>query len=101
MQEIYLNYDSIKHKDYEFMKGVYSSTDAITNINYTVYLRDETNSFIDIAFDIDDESIYIGKKKKILMSRNNYIIKHKNYKIILNNPIIENDINKLDAEQIL
>ena len=99
MQEIYLNYDSIKHKEYEFMKGVYSSTHAITNINYTVYLRNETNSFIDIAFDIDDELIYSGKKK-FLISTNNYIIKHKNYKIILNNPIIENDINKLDAEQI-
>ena len=100
MQEIYLNYDSIKHKEYEFMKAVYSSTHAITNINYTVYLRNETNSFIDIAFDIDDELIYSGKKK-FLISTNNYIIKHKNYKIILNNPIIENDINKLDAEQIL
>ena len=64
MQEIYLNYDSIKHKEYEFMKAVYSSTHAITNINYTVYLRNETNSFIDIAFDIDDELIYSGKKKK-------------------------------------
>ena len=100
MQEIYLNYNSVKHKDYEFMKGVYSSTDVITNINYTVYLRNKTNSFIDIAFDIDNEWIYSGKKK-ILISTNNYIIiKHKNYKIILNNPIIENDINKLDAEQI-
>ena len=101
MQEIYLNYNSVKHKDYDFMKGVYSSTDVITNINYTVYLRNKTNSFIDIAFDIDNEWIYSGKKK-ILISTNNYIIiKHKNYKIILNNPIIENDINKLDAEQIL
>ena len=100
MQEIYLNYNSVKHKDYEFMKGVYSSTDVITNINYTVYLRNKTNSFIDIAFDIDNEWIYSGKKK-ILISTNNYIIiKHKNYKIILNNPLIENDINKLDAEEI-
>ena len=40
------------------------------------------------------------EKKKFLISTNNYIIKHKNYKIILNNPLIENDINKLDAEEI-
>lgn len=105
MRVLTLNYDSIKHNDYEFMKGVYSN--IISNITYNVYVREETNCFIDIAFDINDELIYHGKKKKCVdndvetETANNYThFYHKNNKIYLIKPI-ENDDLDYDAKQIL
>tara|TARA_Y100001963_G_scaffold88896_1_gene122836 strand:+ start:45 stop:362 length:318 start_codon:yes stop_codon:yes gene_type:complete len=105
MQVLTLNYDSVKHYDYEFMKGVYSN--IIANITYNVYVREETNCFIDIGFDIDGELIYNGKKKKgfdddvEIETDNNYThFYHKNNKIYLIKPI-ENDDLDYDAKQIL